>query len=227
MTNDRLRYRRSVNPHAQTLKEIAYEPTAQLAEHVTQRLLDISRDIGSHTLSEGVPDRGLVSDLANLLQDQGIPFAVIGGLAINVRGQPRGTVDLDVLVGRLPDASLKDPDYARRFNFYPSRSSTGTVQVIDHRVDGQVELLLADSPLRLQVIETATEESLLGVMVSVATAEALILLKLKAIASNPGRRAKDGSDIVSVALRNDLDLDPWRRYLTEVDQANLEGLLPR
>ncbi len=225
--SDKPRYTRDIHTHAQALKEIAYEHAAdELVERVAERLLEISRDIEAHTLAESVPDRGLVADIVNLLTDQGIRFCVIGGLAINVRGQPRGTADVDILVDRMPDERLADPDYARRFNFYRSRSSTGTVQTIDHRKDGQAELLVADSALRRATIETATEASILGTIVPVASAEALVALKANAIANSPSRRAKDGADIVSVVLRNELDLAPWFKYLTTEEIRIINALLP-
>jgi hypothetical protein len=54
-----------------------------------------------------------------------------------------------------------------------------------------------------------------------------VVLKAKAIVNNPNRRAKDGADIVSIALRNDLDLGPWRASMSDEEIKLLDELLPR
>jgi hypothetical protein len=38
-------------------------------------------------------------DVAEILKDQDIGFALIGGLAVAVRGEPRSTLDVDILGG--------------------------------------------------------------------------------------------------------------------------------
>ena len=37
-------------------------------------------------------------DAVSMLQSRAIPFAVIGGLAVSFRGQPRMTVDVDLVI---------------------------------------------------------------------------------------------------------------------------------
>ena len=39
-----------------------------------------------------------LADASHLLTERGIPFALIGGLAVSLRGQPRLTVDVDLVV---------------------------------------------------------------------------------------------------------------------------------
>lgn len=48
-----------------------------------------------------------LADAAQVLETRGIRFALIGGLAVSLRGQPRMTVDVDLVI-------LADVDQALR-----------------------------------------------------------------------------------------------------------------
>ncbi len=52
-------------------------------------------------LSDGVV--AAIGDVADALEDQGIPYVVIGGIASALYGRPRASDDLDILVAK-PDA---------------------------------------------------------------------------------------------------------------------------
>ena len=39
-----------------------------------------------------------LADASRMLESRGIPCALIGGLAVSLRGQPRMTVDVDILI---------------------------------------------------------------------------------------------------------------------------------
>jgi hypothetical protein len=47
-------------------------------------------------------------DAVSMLQSRAIPFAVIGGLAVSFRGQPRMTVDVDLVIKAETDVFGED-----------------------------------------------------------------------------------------------------------------------
>ena len=47
-------------------------------------------------------------DAVSMLQSRAIPFAVIGGLAVSFRGQPRMTVDVDLVIEAETDVFGED-----------------------------------------------------------------------------------------------------------------------
>ncbi len=193
-------------------------------DNLSDQILDIAHELRGKTLMSGVPPPTVLQDLKNLLQDLGVEFALIGGLAVGVHGDPRGTDDIDVLVSKLPDAQkIADLEYMAKFNFYRGKSRTGEHLVLDNK-KGQTELLVANNDLRRWALETATEENILLTKLKVVSAAALIGLKLQAISSNPKREAKDKADIVSVLFTSKPKLDKVKEFLTEKEVAMLETL---
>jgi len=227
---DRAEYLPSARKIASDMKSIAYDllESEQFVKSA-ERLLEASREITSRTLTESVPDAGLLFDLKNLLDALGVSFALIGGIAVGVHGQLRGTDDIDALVDHLPDpASTKDPRFMETFGFYRASSSTGTVLTIDHRRLGQVELLVASDPLQRTAIATAQEETVMRSRVPVVTPEALVALKSVAMSSSsrdPAKRDKDASDIVSIGLRNDLCQEELFALLGEERAQEIVGMI--
>ena len=155
--------------------------------------------------------------LAVVFERRRVRHALIGGLAVGLRGQPRATKDADFILqvpalalpGLLEDLAadgfeLDVVDTIRRWSadrfiaFY-----RGPV-----RVDWMQPVL----PLYARVLDTATARPWLGGSLRVATAEGLILTKLLAF------RPRDQMDIETLltANRDDLDLsvvrDEWAAF---------------
>jgi hypothetical protein len=188
-------------------------------------ILEVAHQIQGRSLVGSMPEGSLLQDLASLLGDLGIDFAVIGGVALSVHGQVRNTEDIDVLVSAIPpEDKTRDVDYMQKFNFYRARSSTGTNLIIDHRKDGYVELLLADNPLRQYALSTATPSMVLGVQVPVVSAAALIGLKIQAMVNNPGR-TQDAPDILSIWIKSEPDLTEIRTMLSPQEIAALDKIV--
>ena len=214
---------RNCSKHIQTIIRIANE-IAEKYEFENAELIEAAHEIRSKSLHGEMPPTFLMQDLANLLKDNNINFAVIGAIALSIYGQVRGTDDIDVLVSNLP-GQMPDADYMRKFNFYRSKSSTGTGAVIDHRVNGMVELLLSNTPLRQLAIDTATKTMVLGVEVPVVSPAALIGLKVHAMVNNPKRASKDAPDILSVWLKLKPNLSEVKRFLNAQELKALENIL--
>lgn len=190
---------------------------------VGEELLTIAHDIGSKSMSSNFPANSLMGSLQSLLADQGISFALIGGVAVSVHGLVRSTDDIDALVSKLPEVS--DPDYARRFGFYRAKSKTGTVMTIDHRQSGFVELLLANDSLFDYALKSAVSASVLGYQVPVIRPDALIGMKVRAMTNNAAREPKDSIDILAVWRKNNPDLSQVRAFLSGQENETLSTLL--
>lgn len=169
-------------------------------DDLAHEALGVSMHLMARTISGSIPPRSLLQNLILLLNDNGCNYAVIGGMAVNVHGTPRGTEDINLLVDKFPPADrLSDANYMRRFGFYKAKSATGTVLEIGPRQgDGFVQLLLANSELFRWALRTAQPERILSAIIPVITPHAVIALKAHAIQINDSRRAKDSADIVSV-----------------------------
>lgn len=191
---------RNSGPYVAELFRIGHELDDMGLEEQADKVLEAARKIAGTTLFGSFPSQALLENIQLLLKDQRIEFAVIGGVAVTVRGYPRATEDIDFLVSKLPEKSeANNADYMRSFGLYKSRSSTGTVQGFEPRQgDGYAETLLVQTELDRYALNTATEELVLGLHVPVVSPKALILLKARALTANQSRRARDGADITAV-----------------------------
>jgi hypothetical protein len=145
-----------------------------------------------------LPDKlGALTAVSRALSDAGVPFALIGGLAVGVRsGVPRATLDVDlavpsnanhdIMIRALVAAGLSHAGtFAHSMNF--SHSSGEPVQ-------------LAFDPAFDPMIARA-EAMLLGdVSVPVVTKLDLLAMKRRAAADPARRRSKALRDLADIAL---------------------------
>lgn len=206
------------------------EPALERGDDATaDTILTACRAISEKTIMGNLPPTSILLDLCNFLCDQKIAFALIGGLAVNVHGQARGTEDVDVLVEKLPDPQvLSDPTAMRRFGFYRGKSATGTSLILDSRTAASyVELLVANTPLKQWALCSAASHDVLRVKLPVVSPAALVALKVHAMTENPKRVPKDLPDAVSVALRHTLDESEIGKHLTGPEKSVLAQVLGR
>lgn len=171
------------------------------------------------------PEQPLVQALAALdraLTELGVPFMIIGGIAVIARGVPRQTIDIDAtvwgeatsledllagleahaIVPRIPDAE----EFARRRQ----------VLLLEHRSTGTtLEISLAWLPFEREAIERAGPVILRGVEVPVAQPQDLIVYKFVAW------RDRDKADIERLLLLHgeELDLDRLRDLARQFAEA--------
>jgi len=209
------------------LKKLAETLTSEGKEDLAIKALKIARGISDRTTVGNLPPSNILQDLNNLLKDCGIKFAVIGGLAVCARGQLRSTEDIDVLVSKLPSSDkLRDSGYMAKFNFYKGKSSTGTVLTLDHRSSaGYVEMLVATDEAAKWASGTASNENVLKVLLPVVSAEALVVLKLKAGVGNKKRQGKDFPDILSVLSKNKINFEEVVKFLNSEEKEVLKKLV--
>lgn len=145
----------------------------------------------------------------NILDSNGIPYAVIGAVAIAARGAPRSTLDFDFLTTdeRVLEAGLWNGlaagiDISQGEEDDPLR---GAVRI--STPDEQIDVMVGRWRWEKKVIERADLTSIDGSSFRIATAGDLILLKLTA--GGP----IDQQDIIRLLAANDR-----QQLIHEVDQ---------
>ena len=127
--------------------------------------------------------------ISGVLKTLGKPFALVGGLAVSVRSEPRFTRDADLAVTVNDDADAESLVFDLRRNGYEviaavEQEATGrlaTIRLVEQEDDGSmvIDLLLASSGIEPDVVSRADElEVLWGVVLPVATVGDLLALKV-------------------------------------------------
>lgn len=149
--------------------------------------------------------------LAADLEDLGVGWALVGGMALAVRASPRYTRDVDVVVAVADDHEAERLILALRHNGYRDKEEgvledkdTGrlwTVRLVapgDHAEGTIVDLLFASSGIEPEIVEAAENVELVpGLTVPVVRTGHLIAMKVLA------SRLQDLSDVQM--LRADID----------------------
>lgn len=157
--------------------------------------------------------RTTLIDALALLGGRGIKAAVIGGLAVSLRGQPRMTVDVDLVV--LADVEqalalvceLESTPFLPLFEGVEEVVSRSFILPLRHRSTGvRVDLAIGMSGFERQAVERATAVDLGGTAVPVVTP--VDLLVMKAIAGRP----RDEDDMRSIIATQGEALD-WNACL--------------
>jgi hypothetical protein len=154
-----------------------------------------------------------------------IPFAVIGATALAVRGLPRMTEDLDVVVvtedafdalDALESAGFSPADPVAREGdpeaMYRLRGEGG---------QGEVDLLVSAGEPESMVVAEAPKAQVFGVEVPVATLEHLLLMYLYS------NQPKHLGDFARIVVETQVDLSFVERYLADVHPEMLSVLRDR
>jgi hypothetical protein len=151
-----------------------------------------------------------VHDITQVLESLHIEYAIIGGIANAVWGEPRATIDVDVTV------SVDEEDLAKRIatigaRFRPSVSDPVAfvqqtrVLPLDTREGVRIDVIFALLPFEFDAIRRASRVSIAGRTVHVVTAEDLVLMKIIS------ERPRDLADAEAIVRRRAKELD--RGYL--------------
>lgn len=156
--------------------------------------------------------------VATILATTGTPYALIGGVALQIhQAEPRTTLDIDLAVGdvmTLPDRELMAAGFTRTGVFPHSVNWVGP---------GGTPVQFSDDPAFREAIERSTTSMVDGTPLRVATPLDLVKAKLRA-ARDPGRRRskriQDLADAVSlVESQPDLMRDLTADERSEIDRA--------
>jgi predicted nucleotidyltransferase len=163
-----------------------------------------------HTLGEDLRQSLLL--LTRLLDERKARYAIIGGLAVAVRGTVRSTVDIDLLLG-LTQVELARMLYTIakagfEIDVRESIRAWNEDKLFKFRYGRvRIDCLRVVLPLFQRILDRATAEQFDGREIRVVDAEGLLVLKLLSM------RPQDQADIQAILAANPgkLDLDWVRR----------------
>jgi predicted nucleotidyltransferase len=146
-------------------------------------------------------------EIASFLDEQGVPYAVIGGLAVQYWGEPRTTMDVDIVV-------LVSPDRTQAFLEAAVRRFTARLQDAVSFAQTNRMLLLSDAdgtPIDISLGIPGYEEGVLQRAVTVTLPDNRVirlvspedLIIHKCIAGRP----RDKEDVERVLVRQRLSVE--------------------
>jgi hypothetical protein len=153
-----------------------------------------------------------------------VPYAVIGATALAVRGLPRMTRDLDVVV--VIDDAFAALDALESAGF-PSVTPVvrgddpEPMYVLERRGGGEVDLRVAAAEPESTVVAEAKEAEVFGVQAPVASLEHLVLMYLYS------NQPKHLGDFARIVTETKVDLAAVERYLADVHPEMLPVLSER
>lgn len=172
-----------------------------------------------------------LADIAKILDERGVGWALIGGIAVSVRAEPRFTRDVDLAVSVVSDREAERLVGDLRGAGYEvletvEQEKTGrfaTARLLPPGGDPGgviVDLLFASSGIEPEVVATAERlEVLPGLKVPVARLPELITLKL--LARDDAARPQDAADLIALApLATARDFKAVRRLAVLIEERN-------
>lgn len=159
-------------------------------------------------------------ELTGTLDELNLPYILIGGLAVSLLGEPRGTLDVDLSVWAAPERLVETVELL--CSRFPALPSNPVEFVNHHRVlpiaaanRTRVDLVFASIALEREMIARGIAVQVGGHPVRIASVEDLVFMKLVST------RLKDRADAEALLRRYGRTLD--RAYLLpklqEVAQA--------
>ncbi len=154
-----------------------------------------------------------------LLSELGRRHALVGGLAVSARAEPRTTRDVDIAVLAANDEDAESLVYALRGRGYEVVAlveQEGTSRLGTARLSSPegvvVDLLFASSGIEREIVGRATPVEVDdGLVLPVASAEELLAMKILSMRPRREQDARDARLLVELPL--DLDLDRVRANL--------------
>ncbi len=163
--------------------------------------------------------------LVNFLDKEKIKYAVLGGIAVLVYGEPRFTADIDVDI--MFDKYLVEEFFkkARQYQFKPATSkakkiakTTGVIPMnyVKGSTSAKFDFIIAENILEYTAIERGATVKIGGVRIKVVTPEDLIIHKITS------SRARDNEDIKGILMHQGkkLDLAYIQNWLKKIDKVN-------
>jgi hypothetical protein len=159
----------------------------------------------------------------NALNRARVPYAVIGATALAVRGLPRMTRDLDVVVvtedAHVALGALTKAGFVATPPVEPEREPEA-MYVLERR-GAEVDLLVASAEPESTVVAEAKKAEVFGVQAPVAGLEHLVLMYLYS------NQVRHFGDLARIVTQTDVDLLAVERYLAEVHSEMLPVLRDR
>jgi len=174
------------------MRIVKLEESLRIADNVR----NLMKQSSTNPLSE------TVVDLARVLHDTSIAWAICGGLAVGVHARPRGTDDIDVV---LTDESII-PSFMERA--FPKFKQTRAHAMVHRQTGVEVECITPqfvkiNPEIAIKAIEQSKSSQIDGVDVPVISREGLVAMKLCRGSDY------DKGDIKSILRNGDVNLDAW------------------
>jgi hypothetical protein len=139
--------------------------------------------------------------VSGLLSDHGIANLIAGGLAVQLHGYPRTTVDVDIVVADVQQAH----EFLVANGYKPSL--VRMMAVIDPIRRVTIDLLPANKCLKRECEVPFPEPKKPEAIMQPVGLEELISLKLDSWKHSPTRRMRDKADVTELIMRNALPRD--------------------
>jgi predicted nucleotidyltransferase len=175
----------------------------------------------------------VIHDLVRIFDRLGLPYAIMGGIAVRAHGIPRPTYDVDFTLA-VPRDRLGElfEAIADRGYTVPEQYSRGWVDMVGGMplvkvrlfLEGRsvdADMFIAETPFQGEVLDRRITADVEGLSVKLVSAEDLILFKLVAA------RPRDLLDIQDVLFtQGDLDEPYLRRWAGQLGvEAKLDDVL--
>jgi predicted nucleotidyltransferase len=149
-----------------------------------------------------------LADAVAYLESERVAYALVGGLAVSLRGQPRVTADVDMVIAADVERALALVHELENTRFKPLFAEiadvvqTAFILPLRHRsTNVKVDLAIGLSGFERQTVRRAERIDMAGSPVSVATAEDLLIMKVLA------GRPQDEQDITGLMMAQGSRLD--------------------
>ena len=149
---------------------------------------------------------GLFQQISSESRKRGLPFLVIGGLAVNFHGCPRDTADLDLLIAQ--DARGQWLSLLLELGYTIYQEKGAFVQLSPPKEGAwPVDLMLVREPTFSPILAAGIRTEMFGVDVIVPALEHLLALKLHALKhGHIGRYLKDFLDVENLIRVNRMEV---------------------
>lgn len=162
-----------------------------------------------------------LQNLQRFLDDQNVPWALIGGVALAVYGIARTTLDLDLAVEAKAQDQLVGFMEAQGFQTL-HRTAGYSNHLHSDPARGRIDFVYVRGATRDQLFAEAQRlPGPRGLQVPVAKPEHLIAMKVSAVKDDPSRAFQDLADIRNLARLPGVDHDAIRHHFAR------HGLLDR
>ena len=167
----------------------------------------------------------LLASIADRLESAGIPLMVVGSVAGSFHGEPRTTIDVDIVIDPTSESLRRFVDSLPASDYYVSDTAAleafarrTSFNVIHMATGGKVDLhVCRDRPFSRIEFGRRITVPLFGRPTPVATAEDMIIAKLDwAKAGESERQLRDVARIVAVS-GDSLDMAYLNRWISELD----------
>lgn len=162
----------------------------------------------------------VIGEVGGFLDQERIPFAVVGALALHTYGHVRSTNDVDLLVGA--DARDRLIRFLETKGFVTLHRSDGySNHLHPDPALGRIDVIYVDDVTRGKILAGARTATLGGASVIVPKPEHLAAMKIHAIKNDPSRLFQDMADIQFLIKLPGVDRSEIRAYFEDA------GLLER